>query len=172
MHTNCWKRFAFTAGICLSLLGSSAGPASARQADQPDQDGDEGYSTQLIPNTGQLITPTAPSAARFEPLNPNLPDFPEYIVGQAVTTVESPDGKTLLILTSGYNRLNATCGANVGTMLATDSNEYVFVYDVSEKIPVKKQLLQVPNTYNGITFDPSGKSFCVSAALMPGSRTR
>src|ERR1035441_7518939 len=58
---------------------------------------------QDLPNTGQRITPTAPSGARFEPLNPGLSDFPEYTAGQAVTTVTSPDHNTLLILTSGYN---------------------------------------------------------------------
>ena len=31
-----------------------------------------------------------------------------------------------------------------------DSNEYVFIYDTSHLSPAQKQVIQVPNTYNGI----------------------
>src|SRR5690348_9532916 len=55
--------------------------------------------------SGLRITPMAAAGARFSRLNPGLPGFPGYVAGQAVTTVTSPDGKTLLILTSGYNTL-------------------------------------------------------------------
>jgi YVTN family beta-propeller protein len=95
-------------------------------------------------------------------LNPGLADFPEYTAGQAVSTVVSPDKKTLLILTSGYNALNATSGANIGNQINADSNEYVFVFDISTKVPLKKQVIQVPNTYAGVVFDPGGQSFYVS----------
>jgi hypothetical protein len=78
-------------------------------------------------STGQLITPLAPIGAAFQPLNPNLTDDPAYTVGQAVTTVVSPDGNTLLILTSGYNLWNYTTGANAGKTNPADSNEYVFI---------------------------------------------
>jgi YVTN family beta-propeller protein len=118
-----------------------------------------------LPNSSQQITPTAPAGSRFEPLNPGLPGFPAYTVGQAVTTVTSPDHNTLLILTSGYNLLNATSGANAGQQIGADSTEFVFVYDISNHIPVKKQVIQVPNTYQGIAFDPSGKTFYVSGGV-------
>ncbi len=65
---------------------------------------------QSIPNSGQLITPTAPAGAAFVPLNPGLADNPQYLAGQAVTSLVSPDGKTLLVLTSGYNMLNDSSG--------------------------------------------------------------
>ncbi len=129
------------------------------------QDGDD-PTIQILPNTGQQLTPTAPKGARFEALNPGLADFPGYIVGQAVTTVVSPDKKTLLILTSGYNLLNATSGPNLGNTIPADSKEYVFVYDISSNnVPAKKQVLQVPNTYNGIAFDPNGRSFYVAGGV-------
>lgn len=127
-------------------------------------DGDE-PTAQVIPNTGQLITPTAPTGARFEPLNPGLTNYPDYVAGQAVSTVESPDHNTLLILTSGYNQLSYTSGTNLGQTDPSGSNEYVFVFDISNKIPVKKQVLQIPNTYNGMAFDPSGKTFYVSGGV-------
>jgi len=41
------------------------------------------------------------------------------------------------------------------------SNEYVFVYDISNSTPVQKQVVQIATTYNGIAFDPSGSAFYV-----------
>lgn len=43
-----------------------------------------------------------------------------------------------------------------------DSNEYVFIYDISAPAPVKKQVVQVPNSDNGIVFDPNGLAFYVT----------
>ena len=116
---------------------------------------------QVIPNSGQRITPTAPSETKFEPLNPDLPDQPDYLAGQAVTSIVSPDGQTLLVLTSGYNLVYS---AN-GDLIPADSTQFVFVYDISQGHPIKKQVLQVPNTYSGIVFDPSGNAFYVSGGV-------
>lgn len=120
---------------------------------------------QIILNTGQQITPLAPAGAKFAPLNPGLPDNPTWVAGQAVTSVSSPDHKTLLVLTSGYNRVNYTSGLKAGSRNLTDSNEYVFVYDISQGTPVQKQVIQVTNTYNGIVFDPSGTAFYVTGGV-------
>jgi YVTN family beta-propeller protein len=120
---------------------------------------------QTIPNTGQLITPAAPPGAQFLALIPGLADIPSWRAGQAVTSISSPDHKTLLVLTSGYNRVNYMIGPNAGSRNAADSNEYVFVYDISHTAPVQKQVIQVPNTYNGIVFDPSGTAFYVSGGV-------
>lgn len=116
---------------------------------------------QLIPNSGQRITPSAPSGTKFEPLNPDLPDQPDYLAGQAVTSIVSPDGKTLLVLTSGFNLVYSASGE----MIPADSTQFVFIYDISEGHPVKKQVVQVPNTYSGIVFDPSGTAFYVSGGV-------
>ena len=128
---------------------------------------------QLLPNMGQQITPLAPQGSSFEGLNPALPDNPAWLAGQAVTTVVSPDQKTLLVLTSGYNRVSRTNlvdGILQPDALGTyfnwpDSQEYVFIYDISTNTPVKKQVVTVPNTYNGIAFDPSGTAFYVSSGV-------
>ncbi len=152
------RRTLAAAALCSMLL-----PASLlAQKDDDDDDAAATVGTQVLPNTGQLLTPLAPRLARFEMLNPGLADNPQYLAGQAVTTVTSPDRKTLLILTSGYNLFNYPDGANAGQLNKADSNEYVFVYDISKPAPVKRQVLQVPNTYNGIVFDPNGTSFYVS----------
>jgi DNA-binding beta-propeller fold protein YncE len=119
-------------------------------------------SVQFLPNMGQQITPLAPQGSRFEPMNPNLPDNPAWLAGQAVTTAVSPDRKTLLVLTSGYNRVFYPDGAKIGQINPSDSAEYVFVYDISTPTPIKKQVLLFANTYNGMVFDPSGTAFYVA----------
>src|SRR5215469_10031845 len=79
---------------------------------------------QPIPTpTGFSITPTAAPGSVFSTMNPNLPGVPNYIAGQPMTTAVSPDGRTMLVLTSGYNLLNDSNGKNH----AAAGNEYVFV---------------------------------------------
>jgi len=120
---------------------------------------------QVLSNTGQQITPLAPTGSSFVLLNPGLSDNPEYVAGQAATSIVSPDGKTLLILTSGFNLVNASSGAGEGSIISKDSTQFVFVYDISQHRPVQKQAIQVHNTYYGIAFDPSGKAFYVSGGM-------
>ena len=69
------------------LLGLTAGISSSR----PFQDTAASANNQVLPNMEQKLTPLAPKKASFEPLNPGLADFPDYVAGQAVTTVVSPD---------------------------------------------------------------------------------
>ena len=123
---------------------------------------------QSLPNMGQQISPLAVQDARFEGLNPDLADNPAWLAENAVTTVVSPDKRTMLVLTSGFNRVFRTDGQpdKAGTYINwPDSTEYVFVYDISTGVPVKKQVVKVPNTYTGITFDPSGTAFYVSGGM-------
>jgi hypothetical protein len=135
-------------------------------------------SAQLIPNLGQQITPSAPYDSTFEPLVPGaavLPDYPAWQAGQAVTTAVSPDGNTLLILTSGYNRIFQPLGTPNGGYINSDrtaydyanSEEYVFIYDISQGTPVQKQVVTVPNSYNGIVWDPvpGNHAFYVSGGM-------
>lgn len=131
-----------------TLPAPAQNPGNALQAGEP------------LP-TGFSITPKAGEGATFQPLNPDLPSRPDYLAGQAVATSLSPDGKTLLILTSGYNRMNGPDGKR----LPEESNEYVFVYDVSNGQPVKRQVIQVPNTFNGLVWHPSGLEFYVSGGV-------
>ena len=115
-------------------------------------DGFDGKS-ELVP-TGQRITPTAPRGATFETLNPGLPaPHQDFVAGQATQTAVSPDGKTLLVLTSGYN------------WIGNISHEYVFVYDIANGAPAKKQVLTVPNTYNGLAWHPRGEEFYVAGGV-------
>jgi len=117
-------------------------------------------SAQLLP-TGATITPSAAPGAVFVPLRTTLPDFPFYTPDGAETTTISPDGKTLLILTSGYNLMVDASGNYTGT----DSGEFVFVYDISTPgTPVEKQVVQMLNydrTFDGIVWAPNGSAFYV-----------
>src|SRR5262245_31297037 len=109
-------------------------------------------------HTGMTITPTAAPGSVFQSLSPGLAGLPTFTAGQAVSTALSPDGNTLLVLTSGYNRMNGATGSRN----AAWSNEYVFVYDVTGPSPQKAQVLTVPNTFNGIGWHPNGNAFYVS----------
>jgi YVTN family beta-propeller protein len=111
----------------------------------------------LLP-TGKRITPTAAPGSRFQPLNPGLKAFPDFVAGQAISTAVSPDQKTLLILTSGFNRIN---GAD-GNPIPDASEEYVFVYDISHVEATQIQVLKVPDTFAGLAFSPDCKQFYVS----------
>ena len=119
--------------------------------------------------TGQSVTPTASPGSTLRLLNPGLTPLPgvqllpgqdvtQYLAGQPETTALSPDGNTLLVLTSGYNGL-----ADVnGSVVFPYSNEYVFVYDLSRGQTALKQVLKIQFTYMGLAFAPDGKSFYVS----------
>jgi len=139
--------------LTLLLLSGAffVGPvAEAFAQDNPPQ-------PQIMPS-GQLITPLAPAGSKFSELNPGLADFPDYTAGYAVKTALSPDGNTLLVLTSGFNRLKDEQGHRI----AADSNEYVFLFDVKAGHLQQKQVLQVPNTFIGLAFAPDGNRFFVS----------
>jgi len=126
----------------------------------PDDDDDANASAAKPADlpTGMRITPTAAPGARFSTLNPDLPDAPGFTAGQAVTTAVSPDGGTLLILTSGYNvRYDER-----GNLIPQDSGEYVFVYDITAQPPKKTQVVQVPRAFDGLAWNPNGNEFYVS----------
>jgi len=152
MRCTKWINLSLTAA-CILLGGCSGGGSGVSD------------SSQFLPNMNQKITPLAVPYARFETLNPDLPGMPDWLAGQAVTTVVSPDNKTLLVLTSGYNRVYTSTPSTPYPWYTPNSYEYVFVYDISTNTPVKKQVVKIPNTYNGIVFDPSGKAFYVAGGV-------
>lgn len=120
---------------------------------------------QLPLPTGQFVTPTFPTGAMLQMLNPGLADFPTHIAGDAVKTAVSPDGTTLLVMTSGYNLLN---DPTTGNQIDADSNEYVFVFDISganQANPVQKQVLQLTNTYVGLVWAPDGHTFYAAGGI-------
>lgn len=138
--------------------------------------GDYPNGVSVLP-TSAFITPTAAPGSTFEPLSTGLRADGSADANGAIATALSPDGKSLLVLTSGYNKnffteagqlytypvLDPVTGATTTT--TTSNAEWVFVYDVSSGNPVKKQQLNLPNTFAGIAWAPDGKRFYVSAGV-------
>ncbi|MGZ4874529.1 MAG: bifunctional YncE family protein/alkaline phosphatase family protein [Candidatus Angelobacter sp.] len=103
------------------------------------------------------ISPTAARGSTFQPLNPGLPDLPDFKVDHPISTAVSPDGSTLLILTSGYNRNNDARGKAI----PAQTSEYVFVFYIQQAKPVQRQALRIPNAYMGLAWAPDGTHFYV-----------
>jgi DNA-binding beta-propeller fold protein YncE len=113
----------------------------------------------VILPTGATITPDAAPGSVFQPLAVALPDYPNFVATGAVTTAISPNGKTLLVLTSGFNKQRGSDGK----VQAQDSSEFVFIYDISSpSVPVQTQVVFVPNTFSGLTWSPDGTRFYVA----------
>src|SRR6266481_7698619 len=94
--------------------------------------------------SGQYVTPNLVPNAIFQALNPGIQALPSFVAGGAVSTALSPDGKTLAVLTTGYNSVSIP-GSSI-------SNEYIFIYNVSAGVPAQAQVLTLPNTFVGIIF--------------------
>ena len=131
--------------LCLGFLSPSA---YAQQTHVP--------AAEELP-TGMNITPLAARGSSLQPLHPGLPDLPDFTVDHPISTAVSPDGNTLLILTSGYNRNNDAKGKKI----ASQTSEYIFIFDVQQAKPVQRQALRIPNAYVGLAWTPDGSHFYV-----------
>ncbi len=127
---------------------------------------DVGAARKRLP-TGDFITPTVAPGSSLLTLNPGIQSVPNFRADHAASTATSPDGKTLVVLTSGYNETNwtpntAPTSSVIGYEVPAESGEWIFVYDIAHNsAPVQKQVLTVPNSFSGIAFDPSGREFYV-----------
>src|SRR5262245_27696060 len=111
--------------------------------------------------SGARITPTAAPGSVFEELDPEIAEDRTIRANNGVTTATSPDGRTLLVLTSGYNLWELPAGSTPSFV----ADEYIFVYDISAGPPVKKQVIRIPNTFMGMVWDPSGERFYVAGGV-------
>ncbi|MFI5105054.1 MAG: S1/P1 nuclease, partial [Terriglobales bacterium] len=154
------------AGLRLAKwLNDSLGkiPTSQLEDDLKKHGGVESLPGEILP-TGMSITPSAAHGTILLPLNPDMPGRPEFTADHPITTALSPDGNTLLVLTSGFNRISDIKAKAVPEF----SNEYVFVFDVTQNpdarqsAPIKRQVLQVANTHMGMAWAPDGRHFYVA----------
>ena len=139
--------------VCLAGLSHSRAKeptATDDRAEHPD-------ATAVLPN-GQVISPlaageVAKAQTDLQELNPKLADSPDFVANGGILAVSSPDHKTLIVLTSGYNSVPG----------ASSKTQFIFVYSINNAgYPVFKQALQIGNTFGGLVFNPSGKTFYVS----------
>ncbi|MBV8905735.1 MAG: beta-propeller fold lactonase family protein, partial [Acidobacteriia bacterium] len=119
-------------------------------------DGNDGV---LPTPPGLYVTPTAPlTSAIQQPLNPGLTNYPNYIAGEAVKAVISPDGMTLAILTAGFNSLINASGTAADTAAST---QFIFLYDISgahKSSPALKQVIQQLNSHVGLVWAPNSQT--------------
>jgi len=130
-----------------------AGLANAQRSERRDDDDDKKSPTP----PGLYITPTALANAVQQPLNPGLPDYPNFVAGQAVKAVVSPDGNTLAILTAGMNSLYDSNGV----VDHAASTQFLFLYDVAganKSSPVLKQVIQQLNAHVGLVWAPNSQT--------------
>jgi YVTN family beta-propeller protein len=106
---------------------------------------------------GLYITPTALPNAVQQQLNPGLSNYPNFVAGEAIKAVVSPDGKTLAILTAGMNSLFDSNG-NVDTAAST---QFLFLYDIAgtnKTKPQLKQVIQQTNAHAGLVWAPNSQT--------------
>jgi DNA-binding beta-propeller fold protein YncE len=151
------NKYSSVCEACLGTLLLISVSVSALAIDDDDDATPQSKLQRMVLPSGQIVTPTAIPRSVLEFLNPNLADAPAFVPSGAMTTIVSPDKKTLLVLTSGYNLTSDSSGNSI----ADASEQYVFVYDISADKPAKRQVLEIPNTYAGIAFSPSGQTFYV-----------
>jgi DNA-binding beta-propeller fold protein YncE len=157
--------------IGLAVLAVSL-VCSTRSARAHFHDDDDDKKSPTPP--GLFLTPTVLAHAEQQDLKPGLvlpyfaTNYPNFVAGQAVKAVVSPDGKTLAILTAGMNSLyfpnNCEPGApncNVGVIDVSASTQFLFLYDITganKNSPVLKQVIQQPNSHVGLVWSPDGKT--------------
>ena len=148
-----WCRGVYLLAAALTWAAPSFNPAAAEEP-----------RTVQIP-TGKTITPTAATGAIFQDLNPVHANAPELRAGQAAAIAVSPDGATLAIQTSGYNRYfgsDEKVTVKAQPYVPELSTEYVFLFDVTGPKPKPLQVLTVSNTFQGLAWAPSSDRLFVS----------
>jgi YVTN family beta-propeller protein len=168
------KALKFLLGTALLALGTTMTVAQSVSG--------SGHTTLTVGNypkgsilpTGQVITPTAAPGSTLQVLSTGLRADGADDASEAVTTALSPDRKTLLVLTSGWNNNNRlangtlvtypTLDPNTGAAVGTTAlSEWVFVYAVnSDGTVTKQQQVNIPSTYSGLAWAPDGNRFYVS----------
>jgi YVTN family beta-propeller protein len=160
-----FRRAAF-ACVALALAGSTSAPLGADDA------------ATYLP-TGMRITPTAAAGSTFERLQTGLRADGNADATDATALALSPDGKTLLALTSGYNLrfdtddgtpithppIDPKTGGPDANAKPVNKAEWVFAYDVRGGKPVKLQQIAIPDTYDGIAWRSDGRGFYVSGGI-------
>ncbi|MGZ5959723.1 MAG: bifunctional YncE family protein/alkaline phosphatase family protein [Rhizomicrobium sp.] len=116
--------------------------------------------SQLWLPTGQTVTPQAAPGSVFQPLTAELPVVGKRPVGGGATTAFSPDGRTLYVLTAGFNSWRGADGKHI----ADASTEHLFVYAITDGLKLQQDV-HVPNSYGGMVLSPDGKTIYVAGGV-------
>jgi Phosphoesterase family/Lactonase, 7-bladed beta-propeller len=145
--------FGLASSVQAQNLPNPAGPASTLPSPRLQESSKK--TTPTPP--GLYVTPKVLAKAVQQDLNPGLAKYPNFVAGQAVKAVVSPDGKTLAILTAGMNSLFDSTGV-VDTAAST---QFLFLYDISganKTSPVLKQVIQQLNAHVGLVWAPDSQT--------------
>ena len=118
----------------------------------------DGNNGTLPTPTGQYVTPQLLTGFLQQQLNPQLPDYPNFVAGEAVRSQLSPDGSTLAIICAGMNSLVAT---NPPAVDVANSTQYIFLYNIAganKTAPVLAQVIKQTNSFVGLVFSPDGNT--------------
>ena len=144
-----------SATLSLGFL-CAAGPVLATDAPV----GGPGGGPAWIP-TGVRIDALAAPGAQFFRLATGVREDGTADANQAMSAALSPDGKTLLVMTSGYNtKFSAPNGAAITypvldpatglpSSVKTPNAEWVFIYNVTGRTPVKRRAARHPEYVSG-----------------------
>jgi hypothetical protein len=108
--------------------------------------------------TGQVITPTAAPGSTLQVLSTGLRSDGNADAAEAVNTALSPDGKSLLVLTSGWNRdnrlpngtpitfptLDPKTGAAVGTTTLSEWSLFTLSMPMERSPSNSKSMFRAP----------------------------
>ena len=111
--------------------------------------------------TGQRVTPVAAPGARFEPLVVRTGPVPTYLADGAAAIARSPNGREMLVLTSGFNRY---VGPD-GKVVPAQSGQYILRYRIDARGSRWVETLVVPNSYGGVAWSPDGRGFAVAGGV-------
>jgi len=165
------------AALKATLLSATllAGISTAVRADDliPDNSG-----AQPVPS-GQTITTSAIPGSTFTNMTVNIPTLANPTVGPdgAIQSALNPaDGKTLVVMTSGYNTYDTTTGSGTpGKYNGVAGPEYIFVFDTTNPTaPVRNMnplgqtgaspaaALTPQDTFQGLIWSHDGTKLYVS----------
>jgi DNA-binding beta-propeller fold protein YncE len=129
--------------------------------------------------SGQIITPLATPGAAFTTMTVTIPTLSNPVVGPdgAIQSALNPaDGKTLVVMTSGYNTYDTATGSSKpGQYNGLYGPEYIFVFDTTNPTsPVRNMnplgqtgsspaaALTPQDTFQGMIWSPDGTKLYVS----------
>ena len=147
----CQNRLLKTSLLLTTIL---VAPHIARADHNTAIDGNNG--TLALP-TGLYVTPLKLTNSVQQPLNPGLPQYPNFVAGMAVRSQLSPDGTTLAIITAGQNSLDNAAGSTD----VANSTQYIFIYNVvgaNKTQPVLQQVIKQTNAWVGLVFSTDGNT--------------